>query len=117
VLRQGRPGETYNIGGGAAKHNLEVVQVICEILDELRPHDPVVPHRNLISFVKDRPGHDRRYAMDVRKIERELGWTPQESFAAGMRKTVHWYLEHEDWVQCVTSGHYREWIERQYSGK
>lgn len=117
VLKQGRPGETYNIGGGAEKRNLEVVQVICEILDELRPHDPVVPHRNLISFVKDRPGHDRRYAMDVCKIGRELGWTPQESFASGIRKTVQWYLEHEDWAQCVTSGHNREWMERQYSGK
>ena len=117
VLKRGVPGETYNVGGGVEKNNLEVVQTVCEILDELRPNDPVIPHRNLISFVKDRPGHDRRYAMDTRKVERELGWKSQESFASGIRKTVQWYLQHEAWVQCVTSGQYREWMERQYSGK
>jgi dTDP-glucose 4,6-dehydratase len=117
VLAKGTVGETYNIGGQAEKLNLEVVQMICNILDELRPGDPVVPHGGLISFVRDRPGHDRRYAIDVRKIERELGWKPRESFASGIRKTVEWYLAHEDWIRDVTSGHYREWIERQYSSK
>jgi dTDP-glucose 4,6-dehydratase len=117
VLKNGVAGETYNIGGREEKLNLEIVQMICDILDELRPGDPVVPHRSLITFVKDRPGHDRRYAMDTRKIERELGWKARESFESGIRKTVQWYLAHEDWVRDVTSGHYREWIERQYSSK
>lgn len=117
VLAKGATGETYNLGGQVEKLNLEVVETICDVLDELRPGDPVVPHRNLISFVKDRLGHDRRYAMDTRKIERELGWEPRESFASGIRKTVQWYLAHEEWVRDVTSGHYREWIERQYSSK
>jgi dTDP-glucose 4,6-dehydratase len=115
VLAQGRVGETYNIGGRSEKNNLEIVGAICELLDELRPNDPVVPHRKLITFVKDRPGHDRRYAMDTRKIERELGWRPQESFESGMRKTVDWYLEHEDWVRDVTSGSYRQWMAKQYA--
>ncbi len=117
VLAHGSVGDTYNIGGEAEKANLQVVQAICDILDELRPNDPVVPHRGLITLVKDRPGHDRRYAMDIRKIQRELGWKPRESFDSGLRKTVQWYLAHADWVRDVTSGHYREWIERQYSGR
>ena len=86
VLSQGRAGETYNIGGRSEKKNLEIVAAICELLDELRPNDPPVPHSKLVTFVKDRPGHDRRYAMDARKIERELGWRPQETFASGIRK-------------------------------
>jgi len=117
VLASGAVGETYNIGGAEEKLNLEVVQTVCSILDELRPQDPVVPHGNLISFVKDRPGHDRRYAMDTCKIESELGWKPRESFESGIRKTVQWYLANETWVRDVTRGHYREWIEQQYSSK
>jgi dTDP-glucose 4,6-dehydratase len=115
VLSQGRVGETYNIGGRSEKKNLEIIGAICELLDELRPDDPVVPHRKLVSFVKDRPGHDRRYAMDTRKIERDLKWQPQETFEAGIRKTVCWYLEHEDWVRDVTSGSYRDWMAKHYA--
>jgi len=115
VLSRGLVGETYNIGGCNEKKNLEIVNTICGLLDELRPNDPVVPHDKLITFVKDRPGHDRRYAMDTRKIERELNWRPEETFETGIRKTVNWYLQHEDWVRNVTSGGYREWIAKQYS--
>ena len=104
VLSEGRDGETYNIGGCNEKKNLEIVDTICALLDEFRPNDPVVPHRNLVAFVKDRPGHDRRYAMDTRKIERELNWRPKETFETGIRKTVFWYLHHEEWVRDVTSG-------------
>jgi dTDP-glucose 4,6-dehydratase len=114
VLAGGRVGETYNIGDRSEKTNLEIVHAICGLLDNLRPGDPVTPHQKLITFVKDRPGHDRRYAMDTRKIERELGWAPQETFESGLEKTVRWYLEHEDWVRDVTSGSYRQWIEKHY---
>jgi len=115
VLAHGRAGETYNIGGRSEKKNLEIVGAICGLLDELRPNDPVVPHSKLVVFVKDRAGHDRRYAMDTRKIERELNWRPLESFESGLRKTVCWYLEHEDWVRDVTSGSYRQWIAKHYA--
>jgi dTDP-glucose 4,6-dehydratase len=115
VLSRGRVGETYNIGGCNEKKNLDIVDTVCSLLDELRPNDPVVPHRNLVTFVKDRPGHDRRYAMDTRKIEHELQWRPTETFETGIRKTVNWYQQHEDWVQDVTSGGYRQWIAKQYS--
>jgi dTDP-glucose 4,6-dehydratase len=115
VLSEGRVGATYNIGGCSEKKNLEIVNTVCGLLDELRPNDPVTPHRNLITFVKDRPGHDRRYAMDTRKIERELHWRPEQTFETGIRKTVDWYLQHEDWVQDVTTGGYRQWIAKQYS--
>jgi dTDP-glucose 4,6-dehydratase len=115
VLSRGQVGETYNIGGGSEKTNLEIIGAICQLLDELRPGDPAVPHSQLVTFVKDRPGHDRRYAMDTRKIESELGWTPQETFESGIRKTVYWYLEHEDWVRDVTSGSYRQWVAKHYA--
>jgi dTDP-glucose 4,6-dehydratase len=115
VLARGSIGETYNIGGRSEKPNLEIVRTICAVLDELRPRDPVMPHSNLITFVQDRPGHDRRYAMDPQKIERDLGWRPQETFETGIRKTVEWYLAHEAWIREVTSGSYRQWIATQYS--
>jgi dTDP-glucose 4,6-dehydratase len=115
VLSRGRVGQTYNIGGRSEKTNLDIVGAICEILDELRTNDPVVPHDKLVSFVKDRPGHDRRYAMDTRKVERELQWKPIETFESGIRKTVRWYLEHEDWVRDVTSGSYCQWMAKHYA--
>ena len=117
VLRRGRPGETYNIGGCAEMTNLEVVNTICSTLDELRPRADGSLHSSLVSFVKDRPGHDRRYAMDIRKIQAELGWSPRESFATGIHKTVTWYLDNSAWVESVTSGSYRDWIKTQYAGR
>jgi dTDP-glucose 4,6-dehydratase len=115
VLARGKIGETYNVGGRNEKPNLEIVHAICSLLDELRPTDPVVPHSKLITYVQDRPGHDRRYAMDTRKIERELNWQPKETFESGIRKTVEWYLTNDAWIREVTTGHYREWIATQYS--
>jgi dTDP-glucose 4,6-dehydratase len=117
VLAGARPGSTYNIGGWNEKTNLEIVETICSILDEFCPKDPVVPHRELISFVTDRPGHDRRYAIDARKIERELTWHPRETFESGIRKTIFWYLENDAWTKDVTSGAYRQWMETQYSAR
>jgi len=115
VLRNGRLGETYNIGGRSEERNLDVVRTICGVLDELCPDSRYKPHENLIRFVKDRPGHDRRYAIDPRKIEHELQWHPQETFGSGIRKTVEWYLANQPWVQDVTSGSYRDWIDTQYT--
>src|SRR5579872_7135295 len=115
VLRRGKLGETYNVGGWNEKPNIEIVQTVCDLVDELAPRSGP-PRRELITFVKDRPGHDRRYAIDARKIERELGWKPKETFESGIRKTVRWYLENEEWVRDVTSGSYRQWIETHYSG-
>ena len=103
VLAKGKVGETYNIGGWNEMPNLEIVKAICGLLDELRP-SPAGPYARLIAFVKDRPGHDRRYAIDARKIEREISWRPAETFATGIRKTVRWYLEHGEWVANVQSG-------------
>jgi dTDP-glucose 4,6-dehydratase len=117
VLAQGRAGETYNIGGWNEKTNVEIVGTICELLDEFCPKDPVIPHRNLITFVKDRPGHDRRYAIDAHKIERELKWHPRETFESGIRKTIFWYLENHEWIKEVTSGAYRQWVEKQYASR
>jgi len=114
VLEAGRLGETYNVGGWNEKPNLDVVQTICAILDELRPKVDGGRYSDQITFVKDRPGHDRRYAIDARKLERELGWRPEETFETGIRKTITWYLENQDWVHNVTSGAYREWVGKQY---
>jgi dTDP-glucose 4,6-dehydratase len=114
VLERGRPGQTYNIGGRSERSNLAVVQAICETLDELRPRAGGKPHSGLVTHVKDRPGHDRRYAIDDRKIAGELGWRPSVVFEHGIRQTVEWYLAHEDWVASVTSGSYRQWVEKQY---
>ncbi len=115
VLACGKVGETYNIGGRNEQRNIDVVKTLCSILDELCPSDPVVPHERLITYVKDRPGHDRRYAIDAGKIARELGWRPRETFATGLRKTIEWYLSNREWIQDVTSGSYRQWIAKQYS--
>jgi len=114
VLRVGRPGETYNIGGWNEKSNIEIVRTICDLVDEMAPRKGP-SRRELITYVKDRPGHDRRYAMDASKIERELGWKPKETLESGLRKTVRWYLENQDWVADVTSGSYRQWIATHYS--
>ncbi|MGQ9688053.1 MAG: dTDP-glucose 4,6-dehydratase [Desulfobaccales bacterium] len=114
VLARGRVGETYNIGGNCEKTNLEVVRTVCAMVDELRPDSPHRPHAGLITFVKDRPGHDRRYAIAIDKISGELGWRPQESFESGLAKTVRWYLDHSDWVASVQSGDYRQWLEFHY---
>ncbi len=114
VLEAGRPGETYNVGGWNEKPNIEIVQTICALLDEMRPRADGQRYAAQIAYVQDRPGHDRRYAIDARKIERELGWKPAETFETGIRKTVEWYLAHGDWVDGVTSGAYRDWIDRQY---
>ena len=115
VLEAGRPGEVYNIGGNSEKRNLDVVHTLCDALQELRPR--AGGYRPLIQFVADRPGHDRRYAIDARKIRTELGWSPLETFASGMARTIRWYLDHADWVASVRSGDYRNWIETNYSGR
>jgi dTDP-glucose 4,6-dehydratase len=114
VLKCGKVGQTYNIGGWNEKKNLDIVKLVCDIVDEMAGRG-ASSRQDLVTFVKDRPGHDRRYAMDAGKIERELGWRPKETFETGIRKTVQWYLENEEWVRGVTSGSYRKWIETQYS--
>ena len=116
VLAGGRLGETYNVGGWNEKPNIEIVKTVCALLDELRPAAEG-PYARLITYVKDRPGHDRRYAIDARKIERELGWRPAETFETGIRKTVQWYLEHADWVARVQSGSYRDWVAANYAAR
>ncbi len=115
VLERGQLGETYNIGGWNEKTNLEVVQAICTILDELHPSG--APHAQLITYVQDRPGHDQRYAIDAGKIERELGWKPQETFETGLRKTVEWYLSNTEWVNGVLSGEYQHWVQQNYHAR
>jgi len=114
VIERGRAGETYNIGGNSERKNLDVVTTICEIVDELRPDAALGPRRKFITFVTDRPGHDRRYAIDASKISRELGWRPEEQFDSGLYKTVAWYLDHVSWVQSVRTGAYRDWIRKNY---
>jgi dTDP-glucose 4,6-dehydratase len=116
VLQAGRPGETYNIGGWNEKPNIEVVKTLCSLLDELQPRADGKSYAEQISYVKDRAGHDRRYAIDASKIHDELGWRPLETFETGLRKTVQWYLDHLDWVANVTSGNYRQWVDLHYGG-
>jgi dTDP-glucose 4,6-dehydratase len=115
VLKQGKIGDTYNVGGCNEKTNLEVVETLCAIIDELKPKANGSKYENQITYVKDRPGHDRRYAIDASKLERELGWKPQETFETGLRKTVLWYLENETWANDIVSGEYQHWIQKQYS--
>jgi dTDP-glucose 4,6-dehydratase len=114
VLAHGRPGETYNVGGWNEKSNLDVVHAVCDLLDRLKTK-PSGSYRDQITFVTDRPGHDRRYAIDARKLERELGWKPAETFETGIEKTVHWYLNNQAWVDEVASGEYRKWVEANYA--
>ncbi|HEY0588892.1 MAG TPA: dTDP-glucose 4,6-dehydratase [Pseudoduganella sp.] len=115
VLEAGALGETYNVGGWNEKANLDVVHTLCAILDELQPRADGQSYKTQITFVKDRPGHDKRYAIDASKLERELGWKPAETFETGIRKTVQWYLANAAWVENVTSGNYRNWVEKQYA--
>lgn len=115
VLARGRVGETYNVGGMSEKTNLEVVGSICDVMDEIKPASK--PRRELITFVKDRPGHDRRYAIDCSKIQRELGWAPKLNFETGMRQTIDWYLQNSRWIESVTSGEYRNWVSQNYAGR
>lgn len=117
VVTEGEVGETYNIGGHNEKQNIEVVRTVCALLDELRPDSPYCPHIDLLTYVQDRPGHDLRYAIDASKIQRELGWVPEETFESGIRKTVQWYLDNAQWVAHVKSGSYQQWIDKNYAAR
>lgn len=114
VLAEGKPGETYNIGGDSEKTNLDVMKTVCAVLDECKPDSPFRPHQSLLAFVDDRPGHDRRYAIDAGKISQQLGWRPEESFEGGIRKTVQWYLAHFPWLENIASGAYQQWVATHY---
>jgi dTDP-glucose 4,6-dehydratase len=116
VLEKGALGETYNVGGWNEMPNINIVKIVCGLLDEMKP-DPAGPYERLLTYVKDRPGHDRRYAIDAGKIHRELGWKPAETFETGIRKTVKWYLDHMQWVENVASGEYRKWLDTNYAGR
>ena len=115
IMQSGKRGETYNIGGNTEMENLPLVEMICDILDDILPENGNRPHKELITFIKDRPGHDLRYAIDFSKLQRELGWKPEESLASGLQKTIKWYLDNKDWVNHIKSGEYRTWIESHYS--
>jgi dTDP-glucose 4,6-dehydratase len=117
ALENGVVGETYNVGGNNQRSNLEVVHTICALLDELVPNSPYKPHQQLITYVKDRPGHDRRYAIDARKIERELHWKPEESFETGMKNTIQWYLSNAQWIESVTGAAYQDWVSTNYADR
>ncbi len=117
VLERGRPGETYNVGGNSERANIDVVTAICNLVDEICPQPGAAPRTGLIRHVQDRPGHDRRYAIDAAKIARELGWKPAEAFAGGLRKTVRWYIENSKWVNNVRTGAYRDWIAQNYAAR
>ena len=117
VLEKGTPGRTYNIGGGCEKENLDVVRLICGLLDELVPESPHRPFEKLITHVADRPGHDRRYAIDYTTIRTELGWSPNETFDTGLRRTMQWYLKHEEWIAAVQNGEYRRWVSQNYDNR
>ncbi len=117
VLEAGTLGEVYNVGGWNEKANLDIVHIVCSLLDELRPKTDGTSYSTQISFVTDRPGHDRRYAIDARKLERELGWKPAETFETGIRKTVQWYLDNQPWVHNVLSGEYRQWLDKNYAAR
>ena len=114
-MERGRVGETYNIGGNSERTNIEVVNLICDLVDEMSPTLATGPRRNLITYVKDRPGHDRRYAIDASKLSRELAWQPSQQFESGLRKTVRWYLDHADWIENVQTGAYLDWINQNYT--
>jgi len=117
ILSKGQAGEVYNIGGRNERTNIDVVRTICTILDELKPASDGKPYASLITYIKDRPGHDRRYAIDARKIERDLGWKPGENFETGIQKTVQWYLDNMKWVEIVTSGKYQKWVDTNYNNR
>ena len=114
IMTSGRHGETYNVGGKAEMENIAIVQLICDMLDDIQPASDNHARRRLITFVKDRPGHDRRYAIDFSKLQKELNWAPKESFSSGLRKTVNWYLDQKKWVENVKTGAYLNWIKQQY---
>lgn len=117
VLAHGEPGQTYNIGGGGERANTDVAESVCRLLDDMLPESPHRPHEQLIEFVSDRPGHDRRYAIDATKVHDHIGWHPRESFESGLKKTVAWYLANESWVRNVTSGEYRDWVNLNYRAR